>query len=80
MTLTSDVFASDPPLRTTKALRILCIIMHLILVAMHLVLVVVWSTQVEHWLVFALEHQKIVSLLITAITTTFGTVIIPFSS
>ncbi|KAJ7873644.1 hypothetical protein B0H14DRAFT_2719484 [Mycena olivaceomarginata] len=33
-----------------------------------------WSTQVEQRLVFALEHQKIVSLLITAIMTTFGTI------
>ncbi|KAJ7882744.1 hypothetical protein B0H14DRAFT_3753169 [Mycena olivaceomarginata] len=65
---------TESPLQTTKALRILCVIMHLTLVAIHLVLVGVWSTQVEHRLVFALEHQKIVSLLITAIMTTFGTI------
>ncbi|KAJ7137197.1 hypothetical protein C8R44DRAFT_768626 [Mycena epipterygia] len=65
---------TESPLQTTKALRILCVIMHLTLVAIHLVLVGVWSTQVEHRLVFALEHQKIVSLLITAMMTTFGTI------
>ncbi|KAJ7745211.1 hypothetical protein DFH07DRAFT_963429 [Mycena maculata] len=59
---------------TSRSTETLSVLMHLTLVAVHFVLVAVWSKQLEHGLVFSLEHQKIVSLLITAITTTFGTI------
>jgi hypothetical protein len=46
----------------------------LTLVVLHLILIVIWAKELENHLVFSLDHQKTVSLLITAITTTFGTV------
>ncbi|KAJ7080307.1 hypothetical protein C8R44DRAFT_824305 [Mycena epipterygia] len=64
------------PLKTGSSapLRLLSLILHSGLVAIHVVLIVIWSKDLEHRLVFSLEHQKIVSFLITAITQTFGTI------
>ncbi|KAJ6478460.1 hypothetical protein DFH09DRAFT_1341886 [Mycena vulgaris] len=55
-------------------LRLLSSILHPTLVAIHLVLVGIWAKELEHRLIFPLEHQKIVTFLITAISTTFGVV------
>ncbi|KAJ6507623.1 hypothetical protein DFH09DRAFT_1101011 [Mycena vulgaris] len=53
-------------------LRLLCLILHPTLVAIHLVLVGIWAKELEHRFTYPLEHQKIVTFLITAISTTFG--------
>ncbi|KAJ7443702.1 hypothetical protein FB451DRAFT_1413538 [Mycena latifolia] len=44
------------------------------LIAVHLVLAVVWSKGLQHRVVFPLEHQQIVSFVITAVTTAIGTI------
>ncbi|KAJ7479499.1 hypothetical protein FB451DRAFT_1239109 [Mycena latifolia] len=59
---------------SSRTLRLASLILHVFLVAIHVVLIGIWATKLEHGLVFSLEHQQIVSFLITAITTTFGTI------
>ncbi|KAJ7144492.1 hypothetical protein C8R44DRAFT_973968 [Mycena epipterygia] len=61
-------------LKSSGLLRLVSLILHLALVAIHLALIYIWAKELEHNLVFSLDHQKIVSLLITAITQTFGTI------
>ncbi|KAF7328744.1 hypothetical protein MVEN_02503100 [Mycena venus] len=63
-------------LQSSRTLSILSLILHSTLVLFHLVLVAVWSQELEHTIVFSasLDTQKIVSFLITAITTTLGTI------
>ncbi|KAJ7227522.1 hypothetical protein C8J57DRAFT_1730886 [Mycena rebaudengoi] len=60
-------------LTSSASLRLFSLILHLTLVVLHLILIVIWAKEPENHLVFSLDHQKTVSLLITAITTTFGT-------
>ncbi|KAJ7503703.1 hypothetical protein B0H11DRAFT_2355401 [Mycena galericulata] len=62
-----------PPLKSFRFLRLLSVCLHSTLLVIHLVLVVVWSKGIQHRLTFPLEHQNIVSFLITALTTAFGT-------
>ncbi|KAJ7454390.1 hypothetical protein FB451DRAFT_1565274 [Mycena latifolia] len=69
-----DAAPMTPWLRSTKILRLLSLILHSTLVVIHLALIGVWAKGLEHHLVFTLENQKPVSLLITAILTTFGTI------
>ncbi|KAJ7108130.1 hypothetical protein C8R44DRAFT_857713 [Mycena epipterygia] len=57
-----------------KFLRLLSLILHPTLVAIHLVLVVIWAKGLENRIIFSLENQKIVTFLITAISTTFGVI------
>ncbi|KAJ7083461.1 hypothetical protein C8R44DRAFT_992020 [Mycena epipterygia] len=61
-------------LKSTRSLHILSLILHFTLVGMHLVLLGIWTKHFERRLVFSLDHQTIVSFLITAISTTFGTI------
>ncbi|KAJ6578074.1 hypothetical protein B0H19DRAFT_1229976 [Mycena capillaripes] len=63
-------------LQSSRTLSILSLTLHFILFLFHLVLVAVWSQELEHTIVFSasLNTQKIVSFLITAITTTLGTI------
>jgi hypothetical protein len=50
------------------------LVLHSTLIAIHLALLAVWSRGLEHRVIFDLGQQRKVSFLITAITTTFGTV------
>ncbi|KAJ7435175.1 hypothetical protein FB451DRAFT_1571618, partial [Mycena latifolia] len=59
--------------QSSKALRFFSFVLHGVLAAIHIALVVVWSRSIEHRLVFSLDQQRNASLLITVITTTFGT-------
>ncbi|KAJ7123460.1 hypothetical protein C8R44DRAFT_735107 [Mycena epipterygia] len=59
---------------SSKALQFFSLLLHSTLVAIHVLLVVVWYGALEHRAAFSLRNQKIVSLVITATTTTFGTI------
>ncbi|KAF7344292.1 hypothetical protein MVEN_01720700 [Mycena venus] len=61
-------------LQSSSSLRLLSVILHSTLIVIHLVLLGVWAKELQHNVVFSLEHQKLASLFITSITTTFGTV------
>ncbi|KAJ7710706.1 hypothetical protein B0H17DRAFT_1173615 [Mycena rosella] len=63
-----------PVLQSTGALRILSLLFHSALVALHLVRISIWAAALEHRVIFSLDNQKIASLLITGISTTFGTI------
>ncbi|KAJ7437404.1 hypothetical protein FB451DRAFT_1378620 [Mycena latifolia] len=65
---------AKPWFKSTEALRILSLSLHSTLIAIHLALVGVWAKGLEHHLISTLENQKLVSSLITAILTTFGTI------
>ncbi|KAJ6488807.1 hypothetical protein C8R45DRAFT_1142987 [Mycena sanguinolenta] len=58
----------------TRTTRISAFILHLVLITTHVLLVVTWARGLEHRITVALEHQKLVSYLITTTTTTFGTI------
>ncbi|KAJ7469368.1 hypothetical protein B0H11DRAFT_2435881, partial [Mycena galericulata] len=64
-----------PLLQSTRALRRLSIILHLTLVSVHLILVGMWATSLEQRLIFPFDtvQNKRTSLIITIISTTFGT-------
>ncbi|KAJ7461339.1 hypothetical protein B0H11DRAFT_2312814 [Mycena galericulata] len=62
------------PLGSSKALRLLSLSLHSMLVAIHLVLTLMYAKGLEHRSVFSLDKQRIVSLAITAISTTVGTI------
>ncbi|KAJ7037201.1 hypothetical protein C8F04DRAFT_1092928 [Mycena alexandri] len=61
---------------SSKALRRLSVILHSTLVVLHLVLIAIWATNLEHRLVFPFDtaRNKLISLFITTISTTFGTI------
>ncbi|KAJ7216101.1 hypothetical protein GGX14DRAFT_562541 [Mycena pura] len=63
-------------LSSSKALRRLSVILHSTLVVLHLVLIAIWATNLEHRLVFPFDtaRNKLISLFITTISTTFGTI------
>lgn len=65
-------------MKSSASLCLLSLVLHSVLVAAHVVLLGIWAKGLEHRFVFGLEHQKIASFLITAITQTFGTVCIVF--
>ncbi|KAF7375774.1 hypothetical protein MSAN_00467100 [Mycena sanguinolenta] len=65
---------SRTPWNTTTTLRILAVFLHSLLIAAHLVLIVVWGRGLEHRITVALDHQKIMSYVVSTTTTTFGTV------
>jgi hypothetical protein len=67
-------------LQSYSSLRLLSLILHSTLIAIHLLLIAIWAKGLEQRLVFSLDNQSIVSLIITAISTTFGTVRISISS
>ncbi|KAJ6478385.1 hypothetical protein C8R45DRAFT_1157250 [Mycena sanguinolenta] len=50
------------------------LLLHLTLVALHLILVGIWAKGLEHRITFSLDNQALISLIITAISTTFGAV------
>ncbi|KAJ7186538.1 hypothetical protein C8R46DRAFT_1206535 [Mycena filopes] len=59
---------------STSVLRVFSAALHAVLIALHIALLLVWSKGLEHRVVFPLDQQRRVSLIITAVTTTFGTV------
>ncbi|KAJ7764389.1 hypothetical protein B0H16DRAFT_1526900 [Mycena metata] len=63
-------------LSSSKTLRLLSVILHSTLVVLHLVLIAIWATNLEHRLVFPFDtaRNKLISLLITTISTAFGTI------
>jgi hypothetical protein len=64
-------------LQSSVVLRTCCLALHFILVAIHLVLVGIWAPELTHRVVFSLDNQNTISFLLTAISTTFGTVCTP---
>jgi hypothetical protein len=74
---TTDSQLAEPKpsrLKSARTLRLASWILHSTLVAIHVALIGIWARGLEHHLIFSLDTQKIVSLLITAISTAFGTV------
>ncbi|KAJ6459561.1 hypothetical protein C8R45DRAFT_1030424 [Mycena sanguinolenta] len=61
-------------LKSSRTFRILSLILHCALVGIHFALMVVWAMGMEHRLEVSQDHARIISLLVTAITTTFGTI------
>ncbi|KAJ6542093.1 hypothetical protein DFH09DRAFT_1322719 [Mycena vulgaris] len=61
-------------LKSSKALRLLSLTLHSMLIGVHLVLLGISATALEHRLTFSLNNQKMISLVITAISTTVGTI------
>ncbi|KAJ7325388.1 hypothetical protein DFH08DRAFT_1028130 [Mycena albidolilacea] len=59
---------------SSRALQVLSLVLHSLLVGIHLALLAIWAKGLEHRIVFSLDNQKIVNLLITAIANTFGTI------
>ncbi|KAJ7836625.1 hypothetical protein B0H13DRAFT_2422813 [Mycena leptocephala] len=59
---------------TSHTLRLSSLILHSALVMIHLALVGIWARGLEHRFAVALENQKFVSFLISATTTSFGTI------
>ncbi|KAJ7146684.1 hypothetical protein C8R44DRAFT_757970 [Mycena epipterygia] len=61
-------------LQSTGALRRLSLLLHSMLLAIHVVLIIVWSRELEHRIIFSVGSQRIVSLFVSGLTTTFATV------
>ncbi|KAJ7795987.1 hypothetical protein B0H14DRAFT_2391119, partial [Mycena olivaceomarginata] len=61
-------------LNSLRTLNFLSLVLHSLLVGIHLVLLAIWAKGLEHRIVFSLDNQKIVNLLITGIANTFGTI------
>ncbi|KAJ7674473.1 hypothetical protein B0H14DRAFT_3178118 [Mycena olivaceomarginata] len=59
---------------SSRALQVLSLVLHSLLVGIHLALLAIWAKGLEHRIVFSLDNQKIVNLLITAIANTIGTI------
>ncbi|KAK7018990.1 hypothetical protein R3P38DRAFT_2979971 [Favolaschia claudopus] len=72
---------SRPASRTGQArpfpyfdpLSLLSLALHSLLILVHVILLGVWSKRLEHRVTFSLKNQKTASFLITAISTTIGT-------
>ncbi|KAJ7692092.1 hypothetical protein B0H17DRAFT_1061878 [Mycena rosella] len=63
-----------PRVHSSVVLRFVSVILHFTLVAIHLALLGLRSRGWEHRFIFSLERQSTVSLIITVITTAFGTI------
>ncbi|KAF7376974.1 hypothetical protein MSAN_00115200 [Mycena sanguinolenta] len=61
-------------LPTSGLFCFLSLVLHSLLVVIHVILLGIWAKGLEHRVTFSLANQKIVSFLITAISTTIGTV------
>ncbi|KAJ7249133.1 hypothetical protein B0H12DRAFT_1122803 [Mycena haematopus] len=61
-------------LLTSGLLYLLSLVLHSLLVGIHVILLGIWAKGLEHRVTFSLANQKTVSFLITAISTTIGTV------
>ncbi|KAF8156407.1 hypothetical protein K438DRAFT_2026302 [Mycena galopus ATCC 62051] len=63
-----------PLYKSSRVLRPLSLVLHCGLVGTHLILLAIWWTGLENRLIFPAEEQTLLSFLITAIVTGFGTV------
>ncbi|KAF7367591.1 hypothetical protein MSAN_00822400 [Mycena sanguinolenta] len=61
-------------LKSSRTFRILSLVLHCILIGIHFALIVVWAMGLEHRLMVSQERAAIISLLVTATTTTFGAI------
>ncbi|KAF8212755.1 hypothetical protein K438DRAFT_1805044 [Mycena galopus ATCC 62051] len=61
-------------LPTSGVLALVSLVLHSLLVVLHLVFLGIWAKGLENRVTFSLQNQKIVSFLITAISTSIGTV------
>ncbi|KAJ7920478.1 hypothetical protein B0H13DRAFT_2422460 [Mycena leptocephala] len=59
---------------TSRTLRLSSLILHSALVTIHLAFVGIWAGGLEHRFTVALKNEKLVSFLISATTTAFGTI------
>ncbi|KAF8197697.1 hypothetical protein K438DRAFT_1759827 [Mycena galopus ATCC 62051] len=59
---------------TTIALRLSALVLHSVLIATHLTLFAIWTRGSRLWFTIAPENQKLVSFLVVATTTAFGTI------
>ncbi|KAJ7883795.1 hypothetical protein B0H13DRAFT_2537894 [Mycena leptocephala] len=59
---------------TSRTLRLSSLILHLSLVTIHLAFVGIWARGLEHRFTVALDKEKIVSFLISATMTAFGSI------
>ncbi|KAJ7772455.1 hypothetical protein B0H16DRAFT_169916 [Mycena metata] len=66
--------AKKPSFTTSKTLRICSAILHSALIVVFVILLVTWAKGLEHRFTVPLKHEKLVSSLITATTTAFGTI------
>ncbi|KAJ6491161.1 hypothetical protein C8R45DRAFT_1138236 [Mycena sanguinolenta] len=57
-----------------NSLRGSSLFLHSVLVVLHFTLVGIWAKGLEHWITFSLDNQALISLVITAISTTFGVI------
>ncbi|KAJ7156393.1 hypothetical protein C8R46DRAFT_1295215 [Mycena filopes] len=58
---------------STSHLRVCSVALHSVLITIHIALLLIWAKGLEHRVIFPLDQQKRVSLIITAVTTAFGT-------
>ncbi|KAJ6522729.1 hypothetical protein B0H19DRAFT_1085988 [Mycena capillaripes] len=70
---TQRIHDGDSAFTHPRTLRLWGLGLHLTLVFIHLVLLAIWAKKLEHRAVFALEHQTLVSFLVTTFATGFGT-------
>ncbi|KAJ6491201.1 hypothetical protein C8R45DRAFT_1096710 [Mycena sanguinolenta] len=66
--------AKGSGLMSFNSLRRTSFLLHSMLVALHFTLVGIWVKGLEHRITFSLDNQTLVSLAITIIFTTFGTI------
>ncbi|KAJ7156399.1 hypothetical protein C8R46DRAFT_431094 [Mycena filopes] len=59
---------------STKDLRVCSAVLHTVLIIIHITLLLVSSKGLEHRVIFPLDQQRRVSLIITAVATAFGTI------
>ncbi|KAJ7156395.1 hypothetical protein C8R46DRAFT_1356051 [Mycena filopes] len=59
---------------STSDLRVCSTVLHTVLIIIHIALLLIWSKGLEHRVIFPLDQQRRVSLVITAVTTSFGTI------
>ncbi|KAJ6482659.1 hypothetical protein C8R45DRAFT_1150174 [Mycena sanguinolenta] len=57
-----------------NSLRHSSLFLHSTLVALHFTLVGIWAKGLEHRIIFSLDNQALISLVITAISTSFGAI------
>ncbi|KAF7340419.1 hypothetical protein MVEN_01961800 [Mycena venus] len=60
-------------------LRFLCGALHIMLILIHFGLLAVWLVHAEHTIAFSIGLQSVVSFLVTALATAFGTVYLALS-
>ncbi|KAJ7032971.1 hypothetical protein C8F04DRAFT_1396242 [Mycena alexandri] len=70
----ADKASGESSFTTSKTLRICSAILHSTLIVVYVILLVIWAKGLEHRFTVSLKHEKLISSLITATTTAFGTI------